>query len=64
LSRFAEAVQQYQIAIRQKTDYASAHFNLGMSFLALNNRNAALEQYRILQRIDQARATKLFNHFK
>jgi hypothetical protein len=35
-----------------------------MSFLALNNRNAAQEQYRILQRIDQARATKLFNHFK
>jgi tetratricopeptide (TPR) repeat protein len=64
LNRFAEAVQQYQTAIRQKTGYASAHFNLGMSFLALNNRNAALEQYRILQRIDAARATKLFNHIK
>ena len=32
--------------------------------LALNNRNGALEQYRILQRIDAARATKLFNHIK
>jgi hypothetical protein len=35
-----------------------------MSFIALNNRNAALEQYRILQRIDNARATKLFNQLK
>jgi tetratricopeptide (TPR) repeat protein len=64
LNRFGEAVQQYQMAIRQKTNYASAHYNLGMSFLALNNRNGALEQYRILQRIDSARATKLFNHIK
>jgi len=52
------------IAIQQKTDYASAHYNLGMSFLAVNNRNAALQQYRILQRIDNARATKLFNQIK
>jgi tetratricopeptide (TPR) repeat protein len=64
LGRYTEAVQQYLIAVRQKTDYASAHYNLGMSYLALNNRNGALEQYRILQRIDSARATKLFNHIK
>jgi hypothetical protein len=30
----------------------------------MNNRNAALEQYRILQRLDSARATKLFNQIK
>jgi hypothetical protein len=35
-----------------------------MSFLALRNRNGVLEQYRILQRIDNARATKLFNQIK
>ena len=38
--------------------------HLGLSFIALRNRNAALEQYRILQRIDGARATKLFNQIK
>jgi hypothetical protein len=52
------------MAIRQKTNYASAHYNLGMSYVALRNRNAALEQYRILQRIDNARATRLFNSIK
>jgi hypothetical protein len=57
-------VQQYHIAIQQKTDYASAHYNLGMSFVALRNRQGALQQYRILQRIDNARATKLFNQMK
>jgi tetratricopeptide (TPR) repeat protein len=64
LGRYQEAIQSYLIAIQQKTDYASAHYNLGMSYVALNNRNAALQQYRILQRIDQARATKLFNQIK
>jgi protein O-mannosyl-transferase len=64
LGRFGEAVRQYQIAITQKTNYASAHYNLGMSFVALKNRPGAMEQYRILQRIDSARATKLFNHMK
>jgi hypothetical protein len=57
-------VQQYQSAIRQKPGYASAHYHLGLSFIALKNRNAALEQYRILQRIDNARATKLFDQIK
>jgi hypothetical protein len=32
--------------------------------VALNNRNAAMQQYRILQRIDSARATQLFDHIK
>jgi hypothetical protein len=35
-----------------------------MSFVALHNRPAALQQYRILQRIDNTRATKLFNQIK
>ena len=64
LARYAEAVVAYQSAIRNKTDYASAHYNLGMSYIALRNRNGVLEQYRILQRIDTTRATKLFNQIK
>src|SRR4030095_10854037 len=61
LGRFAEAIQEYQIAIGQKTDYALAHYNLGMSYVAMGNRDAALAQYRILQRIDDTRAKRLFN---
>jgi tetratricopeptide (TPR) repeat protein len=64
LTRYAEAIQSYQSAIRHKKDYASAHYNLGVAYIAMRNRNAALEQYRILQRIDAARATKLFNQIK
>ena len=62
--RYGEAVAAYQSAIRNKTNYPQAHYNLGMSYIALRNRNGALEQYRILQRIDSARATKLFNQLK
>ena len=32
LNRYPEAVLAYQSAIRHKTDYASAHYNLGVSF--------------------------------
>jgi len=64
LRRYAEAIQQYLMAVQQKPNYPSAHYNLGMSYIAMNNRQGALQQYRILQRIDQARATKLFNNMK
>ena len=64
LRRYTEAVREYQTAIRQKANYASAHYYLGLSYIAMNNRNGALEQYRILQRIDNARASKLFNQIK
>jgi len=64
LRRYPEAIQEYQAAIAQRQDYASAIYNLGMTYVATNNKNGAIEQYRILQRIDNTRATKLFNQIK
>jgi len=52
------------IAIQQRPNFGSAHYNLAMTYLAVNNRNGALQQYRILQRIDSTRATKLFNQIR
>jgi hypothetical protein len=37
-----------------------AHYNLGISYLANSNRKGALEQYRILQSLDENRASKLY----
>ena len=64
LKRYSEAIREYQTAIAQRQDFASAIYNLGMTYVEIKNRNAALDQYRTLQRIDTARATKLFNAMK
>ena len=59
LRRYAEAVLSYQAAIRQKPDYASAYYNLGITYKALGNRTGAMDQYRALQKIDATRAQNL-----
>jgi tetratricopeptide (TPR) repeat protein len=59
--QYALAINSYKEGVRLEPNNAEAHYNLGMSYYSLNNRNAALEHYRILQRIDPDRATKLFN---
>ena len=62
--RYTDAIREYRTAIQQKQDYPSAHYNLGMSYIAISDRDAALAEYRILQRIDNARAEKLFHNIK
>jgi tetratricopeptide (TPR) repeat protein len=59
LNRYPEAVQEFSTAITQRKDYALAHYNLGATYVAMGNRNGALQEYRILQRIDPPSATKL-----
>ena len=39
---------------------ADAHFNLGAGYTALNEKQAALEQYRRLQLLDEKWAKKLY----
>ena len=37
-----------------------AYYNLGITYLDLKDKDKAYEQYRVLQRIDKARADKLY----
>lgn len=55
----AEAVESFRQAIRLKPDYGRAFFNLGKTLLAQGNRDGALEQYNILQGLDQDWAERL-----
>ncbi len=48
-------------AIRIRPDFAEAHYNLGYTYILLNDRDFALEQYKILKSLDSERANKLFN---
>ena len=64
LNRDREAVEQYRQAVRLKPDYSLAHYNLGISYIKMGNRNGAMEEYRILQRLDQDQARKLYGQIK
>ncbi|PWT89976.1 MAG: hypothetical protein C5B55_10405 [Blastocatellia bacterium] len=59
LNRFNDAAESFRQAIRLKPDFGKAYYNLGKCLLAMGNRDAALEQYNILQNIDADWAEKL-----
>jgi protein O-GlcNAc transferase len=61
MNKLNEALENFRQAIRLKPDYGRAYFNLGKCLLAMGNRDAALEQYNILQNLDQEWAEKLDN---
>ena len=61
LGRTSEAIEAYKAAIRINPDDAKAHFNLGLSYLIVANKSAALDEYKILKDIDRESANKLFN---
>ena len=56
-----EAIKSYQQAIRIDPDHALTHYYLGTSYLLLNDRGSAMEQYKILKELDTELANKLFN---
>jgi tetratricopeptide (TPR) repeat protein len=59
LNKLSEAQESFRQAIRLKPDFGRAYYNLGKCLLTMNNRDGALEQYNILQNIDQDWAEKL-----
>jgi tetratricopeptide (TPR) repeat protein len=56
-----QAVSAYKQLIRRAPDNASLHYSLGVVYLLLKDRAAALEEYKILQTLDKEKANDLFN---
>jgi lipoprotein NlpI len=48
-------------AIRIDPDDAEVHIYLGLAYLGLNDRGSALEQYKILKKLDTELADELFD---
>ena len=53
-------MQAYKKAIRVNPDFAPAHFAMGRAFLQQGDKAAALDQYKILQKLDGRLAEELF----
>ena len=53
----ADALKQ---SIRLKPDDARSHYALGETYLSLKDRPSALDEYRILQKLDTTLADRLF----
>jgi len=56
-----EAMEAFKQAIRIKPDFVEAHYGLGVTYLLLNDRGAALDEYKILRELNPELANKLFN---
>jgi tetratricopeptide (TPR) repeat protein len=54
-------VGAFKQAIKIKPDFAKAYFNLGITYVVLGDKDSALDQYKILEKIDKDLANKLFS---
>ncbi|HLL15906.1 MAG TPA: trypsin-like peptidase domain-containing protein [Pyrinomonadaceae bacterium] len=63
-SNFGEAVAAYRQAARLRPDLGEAFYNLGMTYLEIGDRNAALDQSRLLRPLDAELYQKLVNEFR
>ena len=61
LGRYYEASEAYKQAIRLKPDWADEHYCLGLTYWLLEDRDSALQEYRILKDLDEDLANQLFN---
>jgi len=48
--RYNEAIADFEKAIELKPDYADAYFNLGRTYVLLNNENKACEYYKLAEK--------------
>jgi tetratricopeptide (TPR) repeat protein len=58
---YKEAIESFKQAIKINPDDAKVHISLGLAYLGLNDRGSAMEQYKILKKLDTELANKLFN---
>jgi tetratricopeptide (TPR) repeat protein len=61
IESFKQAVVAYKQIIRIDPDDADAHFHLGIIYCGLDDRGSAIEQYKILKKLDTEKANDLFN---
>lgn len=61
LNLYPEALEALKQAIRINPDDPQAHFSIGIVYLSFDDRNSALQEYKILKELDLDMANRLFD---
>ena len=64
VASYAGAIEDAKEEVRKNPDDADAHGNLGGAYHSLNDRNSALEQYKILKKLDTELANTLYDYIE
>ncbi len=59
LGRYGEKIEACKQAIRIRPNDANAHFNLGSAYVSMGNKEASMEEYKILKGLNAQMAEKL-----
>ena len=59
LGRYEEAVMAFKVAILLKPDLVGAHYNLGLAYLRIGNREGAVKEYNIIKGLHGDTANEL-----
>ena len=57
--RYSEAIEAYKAVINLRPTLAGAHFNLGLAYVAINDKEAARQEYDILKPLNPGMAAQL-----
>jgi tetratricopeptide (TPR) repeat protein len=61
VATYAGEIEDAKEEVRKYPDEAWAHNNLGLAYLSLHDRDSAIDQYKILKKLDTKRANELFD---
>ena len=61
VASYAGEIEDAREEVRRNPDDADAHGNLGGAYLQSNDRDSAIDQYKILKKLDTRLANKLFD---
>jgi tetratricopeptide (TPR) repeat protein len=59
VKQYSDAVQAFKEGIRLRPNFAMAYYDLGRAYLAMHQKDDALDTYRKLQTVDKAKAEQL-----
>jgi tetratricopeptide (TPR) repeat protein len=57
--RYSEAIEAYKAVIKLRPELAGAHYNLGLTYVAVNDKEAAQQEYNILKPLNAGMAAQL-----
>jgi tetratricopeptide (TPR) repeat protein len=62
--RYSEAIESYKEVIKLRPNLAQAYFNLALTYVAINDKPAAMAQYETLKGLDADLAKQLYDAIK